>query len=196
MISGSSSPIRTNTNPFRTNPIIFQLVSQRTRLFGRQDRPQPAADHEAGSDRGEHSREPELVGWKVGGERDDERDHDLDRRVVEPPKDLARDPTDQDADRDPADRRGDEARQSIGEDEGAADGRHHRRPIGNERGRIVEQGLALDEGHDDARRAEPTEDGGRGQRVRRRDDRPEGEGGGPAQVRDRRRSPRPRRWPS
>ena len=127
----------------------------------------------------------EPVGWKVGGERDDERDHDLDRRVVEPPKDLARGSTDHDTDGDPPIAAVDEARQSIGEHEGAAHDRHDGRPIGNERGRIVEQGLALDEGHDDTRRAEPPEHGRGGERVSRRDDRSEGEGGSPAQVRDR-----------
>ena len=34
-IAGSSRPMSTNTNPLRTNPIIFQLLSHRTRLLWR-----------------------------------------------------------------------------------------------------------------------------------------------------------------
>jgi len=33
-MSGSSRPTRTKTKPLRTNPIIFQLVSHKTRLLG------------------------------------------------------------------------------------------------------------------------------------------------------------------
>ena len=57
---------------------------------------------------------PQLVGRQVGGERDDERDHDLDRRVVEPAQDLAGEPADDDADHDAADRGDDEAADGIG----------------------------------------------------------------------------------
>ena len=42
--SGSSNPISTNTKPLRTNPIIFQVVSHRTRLLGLGIVPEPAAD--------------------------------------------------------------------------------------------------------------------------------------------------------
>ena len=93
-IAGNSSPIRTKTKPLRTNPIIFQVVCHRTRLFGRQDRAHPAADNEPRRDGGEHPGQAELIGRQVGRERDHHRDHDLDRRVVESAQDLAGAPAD------------------------------------------------------------------------------------------------------
>ena len=152
---------------------------------GSQDRAQPAADDEAGRDRREHARQAESIGREIGRERDDDRDQDLDRRVVEPPKDLARDTTDDDADGDPADRGDDEPGQRFGEDEAGADG-EHRGPIGDQRGRVVEQRLAFDERPDDPRRPESAEDRRGRQRVGRADDRTERERGRPAQAGDER----------
>ena len=72
----------------------------------------------------------------------------------------------------------------IGEDEGAGHDGEDRRAIGDERRRVVEQGLALDERHHDARRPEAAEHGRGGEGVGWGDDRPEGERGSPAQVGD------------
>ena len=180
---GSSSPMSTKTKPLRTNPIIFQVVSHRTRLLGVRIVPRPAADDEAGRDRREDTRQAEAIGREIRRERDDDRDHDLDRWVVQPPKDLARQPADDDADDDPTDRGDDEPRQRFGEDEAGADG-DHGGPIGDQRRRIVEQCLAFDERPDDPRRPEPAEDRRGRQRVGRPDDRPERECGRPTQTRD------------
>ena len=125
----------------------------------RQDRPEPTADDEAGCDRREHPRQAESIRREVGRERDDHGDQDLDRWVVEAAQDLARDATDDGADDDPAGSRDHEPDQGFREDEGATDRRDHCRAVGDERGRIVEQGLALDERPDDPRRPEPAEDG-------------------------------------
>ena len=65
-----------------------------------------------------------------------------------------------------------------------ADGRDDRRPIGDERGGVVEQGLALDERPDDPRRPDPAEDRGGRERIRRPDDRAQGEGSRPVQPGD------------
>ena len=56
-----------------------------------------------------------------------------------------------------------------------ADGRRDRDPVGDQRRRVVDEALALEDRDDPARHAEPAEDGRRGHRVRRRDDRPERE---------------------
>ena len=128
----------------RTNPIIFQVVSHRSAAARRQDRPEPAADDEAGSDRREDARQAEPIGREIRRERDDDGDQDLDRWVVEATQDLARDTTDDGADDDPAGRRDHEPDQRLREDEAAAERRDDRRPIGDQRGRIVEQRLALD----------------------------------------------------
>ena len=157
-ICGNSRPISTKTKPLRTNPIIFQVVSHRTRLLGvrivprRLPMTRPAVTAASTPD------EPEPVGREIGRERDDHRDQDLDGRVVEPAEDLAGHAADDAADDDPAGGGDHEARQRFGQDEGAADGREHGRPVGDERGRIVEQRLAFDQRPDDPRRPEPAED--------------------------------------
>ena len=50
-IAGSSSPMSTNTKPFRTNPTIFQVLSQSTRLRRGQDLAQAAADDQTRTSR-------------------------------------------------------------------------------------------------------------------------------------------------
>ena len=122
------SPISTNTKPLRTNPTIFQVLSHRSRLLGVRIVPEPAADDETGGDGREDAREAEVLGRQVRGERDDERDHDLDRRVVEPAQDLAGDATDDDADDDATDGRDDEVAKRLREDEGAAGDRERPPP--------------------------------------------------------------------
>ncbi len=125
-IAGSSSPISTKTKPLRTNPIIFQLVSHRTRLFGVRIVPirlpitNPAVTAASTPD------ETELIGGQVGRERDDDRDDDLDRRVVEPAQDLAGAPADDGPDRDPAERRDRETGDGLGQDEAPGDGGQRR----------------------------------------------------------------------
>src|ERR687883_494630 len=49
--------------------------------------------------------------------------------------------------------------------------------VEDERGGVVHEALALDDGHDAAWNAEPARDRGRRDRVGRRDDRPQHEGG-------------------
>ena len=91
---------------------------------GREHRPQPAPDHQPRGDDGEHAREVQLdarnlqlLGRQVGGVRDQQRDHDLDGRIVEPAHDLRHDPADDEADRDAADRRDEEVADRVGEHE-------------------------------------------------------------------------------
>ena len=48
-----------------------------------EDRPQPATDHQAAVTAARTPDRPQPVGRQVGGERDDQGDRDLDRRVVE-----------------------------------------------------------------------------------------------------------------
>ena len=97
-------------------------------------------------------------------------------RIVETAEELARGTTDHEAERDPADDRDREPGQRVRQDEAPGDDREHGRAIGDERGRVVEQRLAFDEGHDHARCAEAAEDRGGGERVGRGHDGAQGEG--------------------
>ena len=76
---------------------------------------------------------------RIARERHDEREQDLDRRVIEPAEHPGRDVPDPEPDRDPRDDCQHETANCLGEHEGAADGGNHRRAIRHERGRIVEQ---------------------------------------------------------
>lgn len=78
-----------------------------------------------------------------------------------------------------------EGAERIGQQERSARDGGDGGPVRNERGRIVEQGLAFDERDHDARRAEATEDGRCREGVGRGDDGAEREGGGPAHPGDR-----------
>jgi len=97
-------------------------------------------------------------------------------------QDLTRDTADDGPDQDPASRCDHEPDQGFREDECAAERRDHRGPIGDQRGRIVEQRLAFDQRPNDPRRPEPAEDRRGGQGVSRADDRSERERRGPAQT--------------
>ena len=57
--------------------------------------------------------------------------------------------------------------------------------VGDQRGSVVDEALALDEGDESAGKAEPLRNRRRRGRVRRRDDRPQDERGRPAEARNR-----------
>ena len=125
---------------------------------------------------------PSCLGRKVGHESAEDRDRDLDGNVVEPSPDLGDRRADQQPDRDPAGNRDDEVDRGVEEREAAADRRRDGDPVGDQRRRVVDQALPLDQGDQPARGAELARDRRRGHRVGRRDDGAEREGDRPGQV--------------
>ena len=130
------------------------------------------ADVETGRDRGEHARHAEELRRNVGRVRGQQRDRGLDRHVGETRADLRDRPADHEADHDAADDHDDEAAgRRQGERRGCRRRRREKRDaIDGQRGRVVEQGLAVEEGDDPARNRQTLQDRGRGDLVGRRDD--------------------------
>ena len=141
---------------------------------------------EADRDRGGDAGEAELLGRQVGGVAAHERDRDLDRRIVEALAHLGDHPADGEADRGAAEAGVDELRTGLPGAEAAGEHGRDRDLVGDQRGRVVDQRLALDDRHDAARDAEAPGDRGRGDGVGGGDDRAEHERGGPRHAVDHR----------
>ena len=120
------------------------------------------AQVDAGGHGGQHRRDAERLGRQVGEVRRDERDRDLRRGVVERLAQQRDDVADDDADRDADDRVEHEAPARLGHREAPGDRGGHRELVGDERRRVVDQRLALDDRHVAPRRADT-----RGDRRRR-----------------------------
>ena len=99
--------------------------------------------------------------------------------MIESPPHLADHEADGEPDRDPADHVDGEPPRSVPEREAARHDRGDREAVGDEGGRVVDQALALDQGHEPARQAEAGRDRRRGDGVGRRDDRADHERHGP-----------------
>ena len=158
-------------------------VALEPRLHGRQLGRVPA-DVDADGDRGEHGRDARGLGREVGEVAGEERDRDLGRRVVEPAPDLPQmtKPTASPI-AIPPEHVDDEAPGRVPEREGAGQHRGDGEAVGDERGRVVDQALALDQRDEPARQPEPRGDRRRRDRVGRRDDRAEHEAHRPRQAR-------------
>jgi hypothetical protein len=143
------------------------------------------ADVDADRHGREHARRAHALGRHVGRVAREDRDRDLHGRVVEPLADLRDHPPDREADGDPAGRAEHELQPGLRQRERAAD-RADRHAVDHQRSAVVDQALALDDRVQAAREPEPPADLDRGQRVRRRDDRPEREGRRPRQPVDQR----------
>jgi hypothetical protein len=124
----------------------------------------------------QHPREAELVRRYEGRVGGDQGDRDLSGRVVEPPPDLPDDERHREPDRDPAGGRAQELEPRVERRERPAHCGSHRHPVGDERGGVVHEALALDEVHEPARGAELPHDRRGGHGIGRRDDRPKREG--------------------
>ena len=148
---------------------------------GGQPRGQPA-HVDADGDRGEHAGDADRLRRQVGEVGGEEGDRDLDRRVVEPPAHGGDHGADRDPDRDPAGDHDDEVAARLEQAEAAGDHGGDGELVGDQRGRVVDQALALDDGHDPARHPEPAGDRGRGDRVGGGDDRAEHERLRPAEA--------------
>ena len=139
---------------------------------------------EADRDRGGDAGEPELLGRQVGGVAGEQGDRDLHRRVVQPLPHLGDDPADGEPERRAADAGVEELGAGLPGGEAAGEHGGDRDLVGDQRGRVVDQRLALDDRHDPAGDADAARDRGGGDGVGGGDDRAEDEGGGPRHVVD------------
>jgi hypothetical protein len=126
--------------------------------LGRSDLRGHPAEIDAGSDRREHAREPELVRGDEGGVGGEQRDRQFGRRVVEPPPDLRDHEPHGEPDRDPAGRCAEKLEPRVERREASADCGGYGDPVGDEGRRVVHEALALHEVDDPAWRAEPAHD--------------------------------------
>ncbi|HET8592846.1 MAG TPA: hypothetical protein VFL56_04215 [Solirubrobacterales bacterium] len=85
-------------------------------------------------------------------------------------------------DRDPAHRRAEELGHCVSRRHGLAHRRGHRHLVGDQRGRVVDQALALDDVHQPPRRPDAAHDRRRRNRIGRRDDCAEHERHRPGQI--------------
>ena len=119
---------------------------------------------------GEDGRDAQRLGRQIGEVRRHQRDRDLGRRVVERLAHPGDDEADREPDRHADDRVEHEAPAGLGQREAAADHGGDGELVGDERGRVVEQRLALDDRQIAPRRAHARGDGRRRDRVGGRHD--------------------------
>ena len=132
----------------------------------------------------EHARDAERLRRQVAEVAAEESDRDLDRRVVEPLAQLADQVADHEADADAAEHDEHEVPARVEEREGAGDHRGDGEAVGDERGAVVDQALALDQRDQARRQPEPLGDRAGGGRIGRRDDCSEHERLRPAEAGD------------
>ena len=84
--AGSCSPIRMNTAPLMRNSRICQAAVPARRTDELMLARRVAPDPDPGGDRREHARQAELLRRQVGRDRREERQHDREHRVVDPPQ--------------------------------------------------------------------------------------------------------------
>ncbi len=140
----------------------------------------PGPEVDAGHHGGEHARHVQLLGRDVGDERRDQRDQDLQAGIA----DVVPDPPDHHRDDesvgDPAGDHLEQPQQRVLDRERVRD-RLDRQAERGQRDRVVDQALALEDGDDPGRRAEPGHHRGGRHRVGRRDGGGERERGRPAE---------------
>jgi hypothetical protein len=143
---------------------------------------QPHVD--ADGDGCQHSRSADRVSGEVGEVPAQQRDRDLDGRVVQAAAYLANDEAHAEPDRDAPDDVHDEAAGRIGERESSGHDGGNCELVRDEGRTVVHEALALDQRDQAPRDPHALGDGGGGGRVGGRDDRAEDEGDGPAQIGD------------
>ena len=113
----------------------------------------------------------ERVRGDERGVSGEQRDRDAHLGVRRALADLGDRPAHHEPDRDPAGGRQDEVERRVGEREAAGHDGGHGHAVGHERGRVVEEPLALDRAHDPPRHLEAAQDRRGRERVRGRHDR-------------------------
>ena len=140
------------------------------------------AEVDAAGDHRQHARDAELVGRDERPVGAEQRDRQLGVDVVDALAHLGDHPADGEPDRDPAGHVAEELEHGVPRRDALADRGRHRDLVGDQRGGVVEQALALEHVDHPPRRADPPHDRRRRRRVGRRDDRAEDEGHRPGQA--------------
>ena len=151
-----------NSVAFRRKTRISQTAKLWRRVWGEASSGRPPAEVDAGGDRRQHAREAQLVRGNEGRVGREQRDRDLGRRVVDPAPDLRDHEAHRQPDRDPAGRRAHELEPRVERREAPTHRSGHGHPVGDQRGRVVDEALALDDVDEPARRADLAHDRGRG----------------------------------
>ena len=131
---------------------------------------------------GQNARAAEMLRHPKGEERRQDREQDLDHRLVDPPPQAQHHPADADAPQDLADEDGGERSGRFAEREHPEAHRGDGEAIEDERGRIVGERLAFEHDEDAARDLHAARDGERGDGIGRGDDGAEHEAHRPRQV--------------
>ena len=158
-------------------------VALQPRLHGRQLGRVPA-HVDAYRDHRQHGGDAGCLRRQEGEVARQQRDRDLGRRVVDASADLPQDVADRETDRHSPDDVHREAPGRVPEREAS---RHHGgdgEAVGDERGRVVDQALALDQRHEPARDAEARGDRRRRHRIGGCDDGADHEADGPGEAAD------------
>ena len=142
------------------------------------------AEIEAGAHRGEDARDAGRLSRQVGEVAREQRDRDRRRRARDPADRLRHQVADDETDDDPRDDPDHEARAGLEEAERPGEHGRDRELVGDERGRVVDEALPLDDRHDAPRDAHLPRDRCRRERIGRRQDRAEDERRGPGQADD------------
>ena len=144
------------------------------RLRRLQDR-RLVTQQQAGHDDGDHARRVHLLGGDVRRERDHQGEAAVEHRVGQVPAELGDDEEEDEADHHASAGGKHEVEADVDDVEPAALGDRQRGAERDQRGRVVEQGLALEDRHDPPGQPDPAADRGRRHRVRRCDDGPDRE---------------------
>ena len=162
-------------------------LPERQRLQTRRraaDRLRAPLDDEAGGDRAEDARHAGLVGQDVGGIGGQQRDRDLHVRVVGVPSGERGEPADGRPDRGAAQRDHHELEQAVAQRKGPGPDDADGDRVGGQARAVVDQRLALEQGLDPPRSAEPAHHCGRRDGVGRPQHGTEDERDRPRQSRD------------
>ena len=186
-IGRSWSPTRPNSRALSRNVRISQTASPCRRVCTVVSSGRVPADVDADGDDGEHGRDAGGLRRQVGEVAREQRDRDLGRRVVDAAAHLAQHEADARAPMAmPPTTSSAEAPDRVPEREAAGRDRRDGERVGDERRRVVDQALALDQRHEPPRQAEPRADGRGRDGIGRRDDRADHEAHRPREAADRR----------
>ena len=137
---------------------------------------------DAGGHHRQHAAAVELLGQCVGAERQQQEDGHLDQGIRQLAQEPGTNHAESQTDPHPDDDGEDEQPEAVPDRHTAAEGGDQRDPIGGQRGRVVEQALAAQDGQDASRQLQRAGDGRRGHRIRRRDHRAQDQRQRPAEL--------------
>ena len=184
---GSCRPTSRKASPFTTKISICHTDAPKHARSRLQDARRPIPDEQSGRDDREHAGEAQPLGRDVGGERGQQADEDLHRRVVDEADELRGAPADEQPEDRPTDGDHHEAHRRLAKVQRAGAGRGADRgddgeAVHRQRRRVVHEALALEDDHEPAREVQPPGDRRGRDRVGRGDDGTERHRHRPAQL--------------